>query len=69
MVVSSFVTRFTFMVKLMVINVFQVCKNTIPTAAFKALLKLEVAKLDGFSLALFGLEILQALLWYTYLSK
>ena len=48
MVVSSFVTRFTFMVKLMVINVFQVCKNAIPTAAFKALLKLEVANLMVF---------------------
>ena len=49
MVVSSFVTRFTIMVKLMVINVLQVCKNAIPKAS-------EVA--NGFSLdsTLFGLK-------------
>ena len=51
MAVSSFVTRFTFMVKLMVINVFQVCKNAIPRSV-KAFAS-KVAKLDGFSLVLY----------------
>ena len=41
MAVSSFVTRFTFMVKLMVINVFQVCKNAIPRSVKALLAKLQ----------------------------